>query len=249
MHHFFVEPENIKSGKVIISGSDVRHITSSLRLDVEDEITVADGAGNKYLVELSSIEDGMVIGEIKDEILKEVEARVNVTLVQGLPKSKKMDLIVQKCTELGINEVIPVETKRTVVKLKDSKAKRRVKRWQKIAKEAAKQSGRAQIPKVRRLMKFKEIKELLEDYDLVLIPWEDEVQIKLKDVLGELKETENTKNIMIIIGPEGGFSSKEVELVKDAGAYSVTLGSRILRTETAGIVATTMVLYELGDLG
>ncbi len=249
MHHFFVQSENIKEDKVVISGSDVRHITSSLRLSVGDKITVADGERNKYFVEIVSMDNKKVIGRIKDEVEKKIEPEARITLVQGVPKSKKMDLIVQKSTELGIDKVIPVETRRTVVKLKPSKAKRRVKRWQKIAREAAKQSGRARIPHVGRLIKFREIKELMAEYDLILIPWEDEEQISLKEVVRKLKKTGQGKRIMIIIGPEGGFASQEVELIRDEGAYSVSLGPRILRTETAGIVATTMVLYELGDLG
>ncbi|SJZ96464.1 16S rRNA (uracil(1498)-N(3))-methyltransferase [Selenihalanaerobacter shriftii] len=247
MHHFFVKPENINEDRVKITGSDVRHITRSLRLDVGDKISVADGIGKKYVVKIIDTQEDLVLGEIQKEFQVEVEPEIEVTLLQGLPKSKKMDLIVQKCTELGMDKIIPMETRRTVVKLKPSKAKRRQKRWQKIAKEAAKQSGRAKIPTVEDLIDFADLELIINNYDLILLPWEDEESIGLKKILKSSAEHNN--RILIIIGPEGGFDSEEVMEAKELGAKSVTLGPRILRTETAGLAALSMVLYELGDLG
>lgn len=246
MHHFFVQPKDIDDRTVIIKGDDVRHITRSLRLNIEDEISVADGKGTKYLAELIEFNEDFVKAKILEKFKVEVEPKTKVTLVQGLPKSKKMDLIVQKCTEVGIQEIVPVDTKRTIVNLKPKKAQRRQERWQKIAEEAAKQSQRAKIPEVKELSKFNEIIDTFDEYDLVLIPWEDEDSQGLKEVL---LSNSNAEKIMIIIGPEGGLSAEEVVQVKAAGAKSVTLGPRILRTETAGIATLSMVLYELGDLG
>ncbi|SDC73830.1 MULTISPECIES: 16S rRNA (uracil(1498)-N(3))-methyltransferase [unclassified Candidatus Frackibacter] len=247
MHHFFVEPKNIVDEQIRITGSDVRHITKALRLQPDDKISVADGQGQKYIIKIVETSEEVVIGEIQDEFVAQVEPEVKVTLLQGLPKSKKMDLIVQKCTELGIDQVIPMETKRSVVKLKPSKAKRRQKRWQKIAEEAAKQSGRATIPKVGELKDFIDLEEIITDYDLVLIPWEDEDSDGLKNNLQNLDL--NPEKILLVIGPEGGFASEEVDKAKELGAKSVTLGPRILRTETAGLAALSMILYEAGDLG
>ncbi|WP_018247798.1 16S rRNA (uracil(1498)-N(3))-methyltransferase [Orenia marismortui] len=246
MHHFFVKPKDINDGIITITGKDVKHITRSLRLDISDKISVADGESNKYLTEIIDISEEFVRAKIINEFEVRVESNIEVTLVQGLPKSKKMDLITQKCTELGIREIIPVDTKRTVVNLKPKKAERRQQRWQKIAREAAKQSGRAIIPIMKDLMTFKDILSLASEYDLVLMPWEDEQSTKLKEVLTDNQEV---NKIMIIIGPEGGFSKQEVELAKEEGIKPVTLGPRILRTETAGIATLSMILYELGDLG
>lgn len=246
MQHFFVEPDYITEGQVRITGDDVKHITKSLRLGPGDEISVADGKGRKYIVEIVETGNGLVIGDIKEEFRSKVEPEVEITLLQGLPKSRKMDLIVEKCTELGIDKVIPAETKRSVVKLKPSKAKRRRKRWQRKAEAAAKQSKRARIPAVGQLMDLADLAEIAADYDLILLPWEEESTNSVKEVLGSATAIEK---VLIIIGPEGGFAAEEVEAAKQLGAKSVSLGPRILRTETAGLTTLSLVLYELGDLG
>ena len=248
MNHFFVKPEDIRNDLVIIRGQDVKHITRSLRLYSGDKITVSDGLENKYLVELTSTNDKLVEGKIIEELAVDTEPNLQVTLLQGLPKSKKMDLIVRKCTELGINKVIPIETDHTVVKLKPSKAKRRQKRWQKIAKSAAKQSKRTKIPTVKEVIDYQQGLDLVADYDLALIPWVWEKKQGLKKVI-QNNSTEDINNVLVIIGPEGGFSSTEVEAAIEQGVEPVMLGPRTLRTETAGMAALTMLLYELGDLG
>ncbi|MCK8815921.1 16S rRNA (uracil(1498)-N(3))-methyltransferase [Natroniella sulfidigena] len=245
MHHFFVKPTAIVDGQVTITGQDVRHITRSLRLDSGDKISVADGEGKKYIVELVELTDQFVKGKVRQDFVATVEPATKVTLLQGLPKSKKMDLIAQKTTELGIDQIIPVETERSIVKLKPSKAKRRQKRWQKIAKEAAKQSGRAKIPEVKELLDFEEAIALATDYDLALMPWEEE-SASLKDVIVGNNKMEQ---VMIVIGPEGGFSEQEVERANEVGIKPVSLGPRILRTETAGLATLSMLLYQTGDLG
>ena len=248
MNHFFVEPEDIRDDLVIIRGQDVKHITRSLRLGPGDKITVADGLENKYVVELTDTNDKLVEGQIKEKLAVDAESEINLTLLQGLPKSKKMDLIVRKCTELGINKVIPMETDHTVVKLNSSKAKRRRDRWQKIAKSAAKQSKRARIPEVGELIDFSDGLDLAADYDLAVIPWVAEEKQGLKEIIKE-QDLENIEDVLIIIGPEGGFSSAEIVRAQEKGVQPVVLGPRTLRTETAGLAALTMILYELGDLG
>ncbi|MBM7623146.1 16S rRNA (uracil(1498)-N(3))-methyltransferase [Sporohalobacter salinus] len=246
MHHFFVDPDYITESQVRITGDDVKHITKSLRLGSGDEISVADGEGRKYIVKIVETGNDLVIGEIEKEFKSKVEPEVKITLLQGLPKSKKMDLIVEKCTELGIDTVIPAETKRSVVKLKPSKAKRRQKRWQRKAEAAAKQSQRARIPTIGQLMNLSNLSEIAGDYDLILIPWEEESTKSLKT---SLKSVDDIDKVLIIIGPEGGLAVEEVEAAKELGAKPVSLGPRILRTETAGLTTLSLVLYELGDLG
>jgi len=246
MHHFFVQSADINDGIVVIKGDDVAHITRSLRLNLGDEISVTNGEGQKYLTELIEFSEDFVKAKIIEKFKVQAEPRVKVTLVQGLPKSKKMDMIVQKCTEIGIEEIIPINTKRTIVNLNQKKAQKRQERWQKIVEEAAKQSKRGKIPEVKELSDLKQIITDFASYDLVLVPWEDEESQGLKETLESNLEA---GRIMIIIGPEGGFSLEEIEQVKMAGAQSVTLGPRILRTETAGIATLSMVLYQLGDLG
>lgn len=248
MNHFFVEPEDIRDDLVIIRGQDVKHITRALRLGSGDKITVADGLENKYLVELTTTNDKLVEGQIKEKLAVDAESEINVTLLQGLPKSKKMDLIVRKCTELGINKVIPMTTDHTVVKLSSSKAEKRQKRWQKIAKSAAKQSKRTRIPELGAVIDFAEGLDLAADYDLAVIPWVAEEKQGLKEIIKE-QDLENIKDVLIVIGPEGGFSPAEIANAQEKGVQPVVLGPRTLRTETAGLAALTMILYELGDLG
>lgn len=248
MNHFFAAPDDIRDDLVIIRGQDVEHITQALRLNAGDEITVADGQENKYLVELTALNEQMVEGKIKEELEADAESNLRITLVQGLPKSKKMDLIVRKCTELGIDKIIPLETAHTVVKLDRKKAKKRQKRWQKIAKSAAKQSKRTKIPEIEDLISFKEGLELLNDYDLVLLPWVDERNQGLKEVI-KGQDTQEIKDILVFVGPEGGFSEEEAAQARKKEAEPVVLGPRTLRTETAGMAVLTMLLYELGDLG
>ncbi|MCK8825151.1 16S rRNA (uracil(1498)-N(3))-methyltransferase [Fuchsiella alkaliacetigena] len=245
-HHFFVEADNIDQEQVVITGDDVAHITKSLRLESGDQLSVADGEGNKYLVEIVETKPELVITEIKEELEIKVEPELEVTILQGLPKSKKMDLIVQKCTELGVAKIIPLETARSVVKLKPKKAQRRCQRWQKIAEEAAKQSGRAKIPQIGELRDFSQAQTLIEEYELVFLAWEEEEAVTLQNAL---KGLSFPQKILIIIGPEGGFSAQEVAQAKRWGAKVVSLGPRILRTETAAIATLSMLLYAGGDLG
>ena len=248
MNHFFVEPEDIRGDLVIIRGQDVKHITRSLRLNSGDKITVADGRENKYLVELTALKEKFVEGEIKEKLDADAESELNITLIQGLPKSKKMDLIVRKCTELGIDRVIPMETDHTVVKLNEKKAKKRRARWQKIAKSAAKQSKRTKIPELGNVIDFAAAIDLAADYDLALMPWVAEKEQGLKDLIKNDKN-EGRDDIVIFIGPEGGFSPHEAAQAQEKGIEPVVLGPRTLRTETAGLATLTMLLYELGDLG
>lgn len=170
-----------------------------------------------------------------------------ITLFQGLPKGDKIDFILQKNTEIGVTKFVPMITERTIVKLSSKKVKKRLKRWTKIVKEASKQCMRIDIPEVKQPISFNKAVSYFKNYDLVLIPWEQEKKVSVRKTIKNLDR--NITNIAVLIGPEGGFSVDEVEMAKRFGAVSVTLGPRILRTETAGIVISSLLLYEIGDLG
>ncbi len=243
MNHFLVDSEAIKDEYVFIEGNELNHLKNSLRLKAGDEITVADGGGNKYLVELVAVSDSLARGEIKKQLTANLEPEVKVTICQGLPKSKKMDLIAQKSTELGIDKLIPVSMDHSVVKLKPSKAKRRVKRWQKIVREAAKQSRRARVPEVGKLIDYQQALKLVEEYDLALIPAVEEEDKTLKSVLINQDKSE-IESVICFIGPEGGFSTQELKSAVDKGVMPVSFGPRTLRTETASIFAVGTLIYE-----
>ena len=246
MTRFFVAPEQIKGEEAELSGEDVKHITKVLRLQLGDKITLLDGAGYQYETSITDLAKDKVLVRVVEKVKSETEPPINVHLIQALPKGDKFELIVQKCTELGIKSLRPVNSERSVVKLDSKKALTRVERWQKIAKEAAEQSARGLVPQVLELQALNKVLEGLGDDSLVLIPWEAEQSQSLR---GILKQSTVYRDIYIVIGPEGGFSRAEIEAARVTGAIPVTLGPRILRTETAGFAALTMILYELGDLG
>ena len=188
---------------------------------------------------------------IKCEILEKIalnsEAGVHINILQGLPKAEKMELIIQKCTELGVKEITPVEMERCIVRLDEKSAIKKQERWQKIAEVAAKQSGRDLIPKINSVTNIKNICNMLADYDIVLVPYENEKNTTLKEVLSKLPKKD--LKIAIIIGPEGGFEEEEIKILEKNNCKIVTLGNRILRTETVAIAMTSVILYELADFG
>ncbi|SEF74408.1 16S rRNA (uracil1498-N3)-methyltransferase [Caloramator fervidus] len=245
MHKFFVLPEKIDYPNIYITGEDVDHIVKVLRLRKGDKIQVCDGNGNEYICEITSSDKKEVICNIIESFKNQSEPPINITLYQGLPKAQKMDLIVQKCVEVGVVRIVPVMTKRVVVKTEGKDLKNKLERWQRIAYEAAKQSNRGIIPKVDNIMDFKEAIEDMKQNDLIIVPYEKE---RLRGIK-KLRERNDIKDVAIFIGPEGGFEDKEIEYCLDNGAIPVTLGPRILRTETAGFITSALVLYELGDLG
>lgn len=247
MHKFFVPKENITEETIVITGDDVKHISKVLRLKTNDIINVSDGYGTEYICSISLIDKKEVVCSIVEKYKNESESPLNITLFQGLPKSQKMDLIVQKGVEIGINEIKTVITDRVVVKTESRDISNKIERWNKIAREAAKQSGRGNILEVHSPIGFKEAMENLLEFDLVVMPYENQEGIGLRKVLRE--KCPEAKNIAIFIGPEGGFEEEEVKIAIEKGVEVVTLGPRILRTETAGFVASTIILYELGDIG
>ncbi|MFH1238970.1 MAG: 16S rRNA (uracil(1498)-N(3))-methyltransferase [bacterium] len=247
MNRFFVLPENIKDGRVTITGSDVNHIKNVLRLKKGVGIAVFDGTGEEYTVRIEHIGE-----EVAGTIIRTKEIKNSpgpkIVLWQGLPKGPKIDFIIQKCTEVGVSRIVPLLTERTIVKIEPSKSADKQKRWQKIAKSAAEQSRRTEIPLVERPLTFEEALAKVDKKALNIIPWEIESGRSLREILKKNNALIGTL-INIFIGPEGGFTYREVEQAKSAGLIPVSLGQQILRTETAGLAVVIMVLYETGTMG
>lgn len=245
MNRFFVDKDQIIKDRIEIRGKDVKHIKDVLRLRKKDRIEVLS-EGRIYISEIMDLNSDKVSVFILDSFMGENEPPIDLLLFQGLAKGEKMDFIIQKCTEIGVKEIYPLITSRTVVKIKDvKKEQKKVERWRVVAEEAAKQSKRDIIPRIHNIIDFKRMVDILKDEENIIIPYEMEREFTLKDALKEAKGN----RVSIIIGPEGGFDEKEIELIKGIGGKPVTLGPRILRTETAGILTLSIVLYELGDLG
>jgi 16S rRNA (uracil1498-N3)-methyltransferase len=251
MHKFFTEPYNITETEGRILGDDVKHIYKVLRLSEGDEVVLNNCEGIEYSGKIKAITKSEVIVNIIKKLDINNESKVKVHLFQGLPKGQKMDLIVQKGTELGVHEFIPTITARVDVKLKGEFKK--LDRLNRIALEASKQSKRSIIPQVKEVVDFEEALNMLEDMDLVLVPYENAEDFGIRSLIRQLEEENidlnNINNVGILIGPEGGFEEEEINTLKVQGAYIVTLGRRILRTETAGFTAIALIQYELGDLG
>lgn len=247
MHKFFTEAQNINNDFAKILGDDVKHIYKVLRLIEGEKVVINDCNGTEYLGAINEVTKTEVNVKILKKLDSNNESPVQIFLYQGLPKAQKMDLIVQKGTELGITKFIPVITERVDVKLKGEFKK--LDRLNRIALEAAKQSKRSVIPKVFDLVEFSDVINQVKAVDLFIVPYENAENFGIKSLAKKLCNLEKVKTIGIMVGPEGGFEDIEIDKLKEAGAYIVTLGSRILRTETAGFVATSLVQYELGDLG
>lgn len=246
MPKFFTQRENITDTQIIIDSEDAKHIKKVLRLNEGDEITVCDGRGIDYDTVIKEIENNKIICDIKGSHVCDTEANVKVTLYQGLPKASKMEYIIQKTTELGISRIVPVKLSRCVVKLENADAERKkTERWQKIAYEAAKQSGRGVIPEVSEPMTLDEAIEDMKAADLSFVPYECETETRLKSVI---ESNQNAKNISFIIGPEGGFDITEIEKLQNSSINTITLGRRILRTETAGEAVLAMLMYGLNEI-
>lgn len=243
MQHFFVTPDQVQEDRICITGSDVNHMKNVLRMHIGEQVTINDGNNISYLCRVESYEEDLAILHIEEEQMTDTELPSHIYLFQGLPKQDKMELIVQKAVELGAYEIIPVATKRAVVKLDEKKALKKVARWQQIAESAAKQAARGYIPRVHNLMNYKEALSYAESLDVVLIPYE--LAEGMKESKRIIEEIHPGESIGIFIGPEGGFEVEEVEAAISMGAKSITLGKRILRTETAGLTTLSVLMFHL----
>jgi RNA methyltransferase, rsmE family len=244
MYHFFVSEEQIKGENAYIEGSDVNHIVNVLRMKPEEELLISVKGDWDYLCKIVDIETDRVNLKVL-ESMEQRELPVNITLLQGIPKSDKLEMIIQKAVELGVNEIIPVKTKRVVVKIDEKKADAKVSRWNAVAESAAKQSKRSIIPKVSEPMSIDNALEIVKDFGVKLIPYENADGIdKTRKILDGM---DKTKDIVVFIGPEGGFEEAEVERIKNSGFEVITLGKRILRTETAGLALLSNIMIRLED--
>ncbi len=246
MYQFFVEPSQISvpDKRVVIQGGDVNHIRNVLRMKPGEELNVSNGTdGKEYRCAITAFEEDRVLYELRFVKEDKVELPARVYLFQALPKADKMEWIIQKAVELGVYRIIPVAARRCVVKLDEKKAAAKIARWQTIAEAAAKQSKRGVIPEISGVMSFAQAVELAEDMDVKLIPYE------LAEGMGKTREMIDSlgagQDIAVFIGPEGGFETSEVESAVERGMIPITLGKRILRTETAGMTVLSWIMYRL----
>ena len=244
MYHFFVKPENIGEKEIRIVGEDVKHMKNVLRMKPGEVIRLCTGLDNKdYRCEIESLHDDEVIAKIMWIETEGTELDSRIWLFQSLPKSDKMETIVQKAVELGVYTIVPVVSRRSIVRLEGSKAENRIRRWNAISESAARQSKRMIIPQVRQIVSFHEAVRMASPLDVLLIPYEraDDMD-HTRRVIGSIKPGQS---VGIFIGPEGGFDEKEVDEAAAAGAECITLGRRILRTETAGMTVLSILMYTL----
>lgn len=243
MQRFFVTPAQVGEEAIDIEGSDVNHMKNVLRMKAGEELMVSDGNNWQYRCAVKEYLPGKAVLKILEKGLVDTELPSKIYLFQGLPKQDKMELIVQKAVELGVCQVVPVETRRCVVKLDQKKADRKVQRWQQIAESAAKQAGRGYIPKVEHVMTWKEALAFAKKLDICLIPYE--LAEGMEHTRSEIEGILPGQSVGVFIGPEGGFEKEEVEYAVKEGARPVTLGKRILRTETAGLAVLSVLMYRL----
>lgn len=249
MYKFFVKSDQIKDNKAQIIGEDVKHIKNVLRLQIDENIQVCDLETSKtYITKIVELETDKILVEILEECMDTTEASIFIHIFQGLPKQEKMEQIIQKATEIGVSDITPVKMDRCVVKLDEKTEAKKIERWQKIAEVAAKQSKRDRILTVHSCINLKNIYEIAPKYDIVIVAYEEEKNISIKQVLKSLMVKEIQK-IAIIVGPEGGLAREEIDLLNTLpNVKTVTLGKRILRTETAPLVLASVIMYEFDEM-
>ena len=247
MPKFFITNKSITKNEISITGQDVNHIKNVLRKKEGDTINICNtDTTEDYLCKIIKLQEEKIQLEILKKINSNVETNVKVSIFQGLPKADKMELIIQKSVELGVYDITPVAMKRSIVKLSEKDKTKKVERWQKISEVASKQSGRNIIPKINNIINTKNICQICNNYDIVIVAYEEEKENKIKLELQKLKERKKEDlKIAIVIGPEGGITPEEINLLQNNGAHIVTLGGRILRTETVALNILSIIMYEL----
>lgn len=247
MHRFFVKRDNIIGEQIFIDKEEAHHIEKVLRLKKGDKIILFDGSGVEYHAVLQGWENKKLVAWIEEILKIDNEPPLKLNLMQGIPKGDKMDLIIQKAVELGVANIYPVITERTVVMLKGEKEFKKTERWQQLVIEACKQCRRNIVPEIKPVNAFKNIFEIIEGKKAVML-YENEENVGLREILRQKCAGINDE-IFLIIGPEGGFTPHEADLAREKGVFLARLGPRILRTETAGMAGISIIFYELGDLG
>lgn len=250
MGKFFVSSSQVEGDEIFIIGEDVNHIKNVLRLKSKNEIKICDLDNSiNYNCEITQISNEKISCKILEKLKNNTEGNVELHIFQGLPKSDKMELVIQKGTELGVSQFIPVNFSRCIVKLSGKDEIKKIERWNKISEVAAKQCGRDIVPKVRNIESIKNISNQIKDYDLVLLAYEMEENNFIKNEIEKIKNTKEKYKIAVIIGPEGGIERSEVETLKSSGAKVISLGRRILRTETVALQVSSIIMYELENGG
>ena len=246
MYQFFVEPSQIQGNKIIITGSDVNHIRNVLRMRIGEEIAVSNGVDDKeYRCGIEQFTADEVVCTLRFIREEGVELPSKIYLFQSLPKADKMELVIQKAVELGVYEIIPVSAARSIVRLDDKKAKNKISRWQGISEAAAKQSKRSVIPEIKSVMSMRDAVDYASQFDIRLIPYElAQDMSKTKELVGNIRSGES---VGIFIGPEGGFEEKEITYAIEKGVVPITLGKRILRTETAALTVLSWLMYHFEE--
>lgn len=251
MYRFFVTPEQVNGNQILITGEDVNHIKNVLRMKPGEQVRISDGESMEYFCQVKSLEEAQVVLAVERSESFTTELPARIILYQGLPKGDKMELIIQKAVELGVHQIVPVSMKRCIMKLDEKKAANKVKRWNAIAESAAKQSKRSVVPEVTMPVTMQQVMRESDQIDWKLFPYESENGMEgIRSLMTALKaavvaDPESCPCIGILIGPEGGFDSGEVEKAVEHGWESISLGSRILRTETAGMATLAMLTYVL----
>ena len=245
MHRFFVNRESIIADHVKMTGSEVEQIRKILRMKRGEEIAILDGLGWEYRVQLKEIKKGYVAGEIKFKDFKAEDSKIKIILGQGIPKGEKMDFVVQKATELGVSEIVPLKLERCVVKIPPLGGLEKIKRWQRIAKESSEQSLRRFIPSINTIYDLRQFCDKYKNTDLKIVFYEEEEKRGLRNLLSGKGEV---KSISVIVGPEGGLSSEEIEIANSYGFISAGLGQRILRTDTVALTAISILQFSYGDI-
>lgn len=243
MRRFFVPPESINGGVARISGPEAHHIVRVLRMRPGDRIILCDGSGREFEARIMELDRKSISAVVEKVHPPAPDSDVAITLIQGLPKGDKFDQIVARVTEIGVRRIIPVISERVVVRLGDGS--RKFERWTRISAEAARVSGRARPPEIWFPRSYGQALKALEQGTALLIPWEKEKKLAFREAIKQVRST----HVAVAVGPEGGWSEREVELALELGGVSVTLGPRILRCETCAVAVVSLAMYELGDLG
>ena len=244
MYKFFITQNQIEQNTAKILGEDVKHIANVLRLKKLDDIIICNKNTNySYEAKINEITKEYIMCDIIKKIEKAVESDMDIDLYQGIPKADKMEYIIQKATELGVKNIYPVSMERCIVKIDKKSEMKKIERWNKIAESSAKQSKRDYIPKVENIINIENICQKAKKYDIIIVAYENEKENTLKTILKKL-ELQNKLKIGVVVGPEGGIAEDEIKELSDSGAKIVSLGNRILRTETASLVILSDIIYE-----
>lgn len=246
MQRYFVPIDQFSDAIVNITGDDAHHIQQVMRAKIGDKLICSDGIDREAIVEIVRFEPKLVSAKIVEPLTMNNEAAIDVWIAQSLPKADKMETVIQRCTEIGAARFIPFTSQRTIVKYNEKKEGRRLERWHKIAKEAAEQSHRNRIPTIEAPRSWKELLKLVPDVSVAFICYEQEEERTFKAIL---KQSASLQRVLLIVGPEGGFTADEVNEAREAGCHAISLGRRILRTETAAMAALTCILYEYDEMG